>query len=142
VTRIAMRGHVARFRKAGLSGLFLWLMAVIGFVPNFATAQQPPLQLQIESATAAFDQRTREPVVTFRLTEQSGRLFAEFTGSNIGRTVEIWVDGKVVMRPIIREPIAGGSVQVSGGFTRSEAKDLADRLNNGTAKVEAEVVEN
>jgi preprotein translocase subunit SecD len=138
VTRIAMRGHVARFRKAGLSGLFLWLMAVIGFVPNFATAQQPPLQLQIESATAAFDQRTREPVVTFRLTEQSGRLFAEFTGSNIGRTVEI----RVVMRPIIREPIAGGSVQVSGGFTRSEAKDLADRLNNGTAKVEAEVVEN
>ncbi len=44
-------------------------------------------------------------------------MFAEFTANNVGRTVEVRIDGKVVMRPIIREPIKGGSVQVSGGFT-------------------------
>ncbi len=101
----------------------------------------PPLRLQIANATPILDERTREPVVTFRLTERSGRMFAEFTSNNIGRTVEIRVDGKVVMKPIIREPIKGGSVQVSGGFTLAEARELADRLNSGSAKVEADVVD-
>src|SRR5262245_3309525 len=95
-------------QKAGLLGLFLCLAFV-----SAGMAQSPPLRLQIEKATAAFDERTKEPVVTFRLTERSGRLFAEFTKMNIGRTIEIRVDGKVIMKPIIREPILGGSVQVS-----------------------------
>ena len=68
-------------------------------------------------------------------------MFAEFTANNIGRTVEVRIDGKVVMRPIIREAIKGGSVQVSGGFTLATAKELADHLNSGAARVEAEVVD-
>ena len=140
-------------------GLFLWLAAA-ALSPGMAQAPSlleqlqkgepspppkksllPPLRLQIEKATPIFDERTREPAVAFRLTERSGRLFAEFTGNNIGRTVEIRIDGKVVMKPIIREPIKGGSVQVSGGFTPKDALELADRLNSGAARVEAEVVD-
>ncbi|HZO46614.1 MAG TPA: hypothetical protein VFB68_12020 [Xanthobacteraceae bacterium] len=101
----------------------------------------PPLRLQIASAAPIFDERTKEPVVAFRLTERSGRMFAEFTANNIGRTIEIRIDGKVMMRPIIREAIKGGSVQVSGGFTLATAKELADHLNSGAAGVEAEVVD-
>jgi preprotein translocase subunit SecD len=149
-----------RCKKAGLLGLFLWLALVAVGSPGMAQApslleqlQQgepsspprkstlPPLRLQIEKATPGLDERTREPVVTFRLTERSGRMFAEFTANNIGRTVEVRIDGKVVMRPIIREAIKGGSVQVSGGFTIATAKEFADHLNSGAAKVEAEVVD-
>jgi hypothetical protein len=149
-----------RYKKAGLLGLFLWLTLAAWF-PGMAQAPSlldqlkelepssppprkstlPPLRLQIEKATPIFDERTREPVVAFRLTERSGRMFAEFTGNNIGRTVEVRIDGKVVMRPIIREAIKGGSVQVSGGFTLATAKELADHLNSGGARVEAEVVD-
>ena len=148
-------------RKAGLLGLFLWL-AVTGISTAMAqpslleqlqkggtTAPSPPpqkstlppLRLQIASAAPIFDERTKEPAVTFRLTDRSGRLFAEFTGNNIGRTIEIRIDGKAVMRPIIREPILGGSVQITGGFTLKDAQELADRLNSGSARVEAEVVD-
>ena len=152
-----------RCKKAGLFGLFLWL-AVAGVPTGLSPALAepslleqlqkggpttpaprkstlPPLRLQIENATPILDERTREPVVTFRLTERSGRMFAEFTANNVGRTVEIRIDGKVVMKPIIREPIKGGSIQVSGGFTLKDAKELADRLNSGAARVEAEVVD-
>ena len=155
-----------RYQKAGLFGLFVCLAISAGAPSSMAeslldqlkrleneappppttppTPQksiQPPLRLQIEQASPGFDERTKEPIVTFRLTERSGRMFAEFTKSNIGRTVEIRIDGKAIMRPIIREPIAGGSVQVSGGFTLNEAKELVDRLNSGAARVEAEVVD-
>lgn len=148
------------YKKAGLFGLFLWLAAA-AWSPGIAQAPSlldqlkelepssppprkstlPPLRLQIASAAPVLDERTKEPVVTFRLTERSGRLFAEFTSNNIGRTIEVRIDGKVVMAPIIREPIKGGSVQVSGGFTLATAKELADRLNSGAARVEAEVVD-
>ena len=149
-----------RYKKAGLLGLFLWL-GLAALSPGLAQAPSlldqlkelepssppprkstlPPLRLQIERATPTLDERTKEPVVTFRLTERSGRMFAEFTANNVGRTIEVRIDGKVVMRPIIREPIKGGSVQVSGGFTPKEAQELADRLNSGAARVEAEVVD-
>jgi len=147
-------------KKAGLFGLFLWL-GLATLSPGMAQTPSlldqlkelepssppprkstlPPLRLQIEKATPSFDERTKEPVVTFRLTERSGRMFAEFTANNVGRTIEVRIDGKVVMRPIIREAIKGGSVQVSGGFTPKEALELADRLNSGAARVEAEVVD-
>ena len=126
-------------KKAGLLGLFLWLAPVALSSPLMA--QSMPLRLQIEQAVPILDERTREPMVSFRLTARSGRMFGEFTSRNIGRTIEIRVDGKVVMRPIVREPIMGGSVQLSGGLTLTEAKELADRLNSGSARVEAEVVD-
>jgi preprotein translocase subunit SecD len=157
-----MRAIATGYKKAGLPGLFLWLTLAAVASPGMAQAPSlleqlqkgvsspppppqkstlPPLRLQIEKATPSFDKRTREPVVLFRLTERSGRMFAEFTANNIGRTVEVRIDGRVVMRPITREPIKGGSVQVSGGFTLASAQELADHLNSGAASVEAEVVD-
>ena len=155
--RGAMIAVARRCKKAGLLGLFLWLAALspgMAQAPSLLEQLQkgepsppprkstlPPLRLQIESAAPVFDERTKEPAVTFRLTARAGRLFAEFTGNNIGRTIEIRIDGKTVMRPIIREPILGGSVQITGGFTLKDAKELVDRLNSGAARVEAEVVD-
>jgi hypothetical protein len=146
-------------KKAGLLGLFLWL-AVAAVSPGMAQpslleqlekggttappprkSTLPPLRLQIASAAPLFDERTKEPVITIRLTERSGRMFAELTKDNVGRTIEVRIDGKVVMSPIIREPILGGSVQVSGGFTLKDAQELADRLNSGAARIEVEVVD-
>jgi preprotein translocase subunit SecD len=147
-------------KKAGLLGLFLWLaLAVVSTsiaqapslleqlkkggqpTPPPRKSLLPPLRLQIESAAPIIDERTKEPVITIRLTERSGRMFAELTKNNVGRKTEVRIDGKVVMSPIIREPILGGSVQVSGGFTLKDAQELADRLNSGAARVEVEVVD-
>jgi hypothetical protein len=147
-------------KKAGLFGLFLWLAMAVACSPGMAQSPSlrdllekgepsppprksllPPLRLQIESAAPIIDERTKEPVITIRLTERSGRMFAELTKNNVGRKTEVRIDGKVVMSPIIREPILGGSVQVSGGFTLKDAQELADRLNSGAARVEVEVVD-
>ena len=45
--------------------------------------------------------------------------------NNVGRrTARLRIDGKVVMSAIIREPILGGSLQVSGDFTLKDAQEL------------------
>ncbi len=75
------------------------------------------------------------------MTEASQRLFAEFTSKNVGRKAEIRVDGRALMAPVIREPILGGAGQIAAGFKLDEAKELADRLSSGRARMEVEAVD-
>lgn len=50
--------------------------------------------------------------------------------------VAIVLDGVVISAPVVREPIfSGGSVQISGDFTESEARDLAKILEFGAVPV-------
>ena len=51
------------------------------------------------------------------------------------------IDGEEIMRPIIREPILKGTVQISGNMTMADAKALAARLTSGDARIEVELVE-
>ena len=116
-------------------------MLAVATIFGIATAAAEPLMFDIAQAEVAYDQRTGEPVVSFRFTEASARKFTAFTRQNIGRTTEMRVDGKVLSRPVIREPILGGAGQVSGHFSVPEAQDLAARLTAGT-KLEIEAVAN
>ena len=88
-----------------------------------------------------FDQRTREPIVSFKMNAASARAFAELTQRSVGKPMEFRVDGRVVMKSVIREPILGGGGQISGSFSVDEAKAVAERLSSGAAKLELEVVD-
>jgi preprotein translocase subunit SecD len=104
------------------------------------TASAETLVLEAADARVSFDQQTAQPIVAFRLTEPSRRMFGEFTARNVGRTVEIRVDGRVVVKPVVRVPIVDGVGQLSGGFSLDGAKQLAGRLSSGSAKLEVEAV--
>src|ERR1700746_3340358 len=65
-------------------------------------------------AQPGFDQRTSEPVVNFRFNSAGARKFAEGTQANVGKPFAIVLDNKVISAPVIREPILGGSGQISG----------------------------
>lgn len=129
----------ACFKKAGLSGLFFiaaWVTCSFGAGVVAAEA----LMLEVSNARVAYDSRTNEPVVSFRLTPSSQRLFASFTQQNVGKRVALRVDGRVISSPVIREPITGGTGQLSGSLTAADAKDIAARLSSGAAKIEIEAV--
>jgi preprotein translocase subunit SecD len=112
-------------------------LSIAIFFASFAAAE--PLLLEIASVQESFDARTKEPVVTFKLKEASGRMYADFTAQNVGRSTELRVDGRVVMKPVIREPILGGSGQISENLSVDQAREVAERLSSG-ARVEIEVV--
>jgi preprotein translocase subunit SecD len=77
------------------------------------------------------DQRTNEWVVTFRFDSAGAKRFGDVTAKNVGKPFAIVLDGKVISAPVIREPILGGSGQISGRFTPQEAEDLALLLRAG-----------
>jgi protein-export membrane protein SecD len=92
-------------------------------------------------AQAGFDQRSNEPVVNFRLSSNGARKFGDVTSKNVGRPFAIVLDSKVISAPVIREPIIGGSGQISGNFTVQTANDLAILLRAGSLPAKLTIVE-
>lgn len=92
-------------------------------------------------AQPGFDQRTNEPIVSFRFSVAGTRKFAQATAEGVGRALAIVVDGEVLSAPVIREPITGGSGQISGNFTAQSANDLAAVLRHGELPARLKVVE-
>ena len=92
-------------------------------------------------AQPGFDQRNGEPVVNFRFNSSGARKFAEATQQNVGKPFAIVLDNKVISAPVIREPIIGGSGQISGSFTVQQANDLAILLRAGALPAPLTIVE-
>src|ERR1700738_2879193 len=79
----------------------------------------------LTDAQPGFDQRSGEPIVSFRFNTSGSRKFAQATSENVGRLFAIVLDNEVISAPVIREPITGGSGQISGNFTVESANNLA-----------------
>jgi SecD/SecF fusion protein len=92
-------------------------------------------------AQATFDQRTNEPVVSFRFDNQGATRFGQATQQNVGRLFAIILDNEVISAPQIREPILGGTGQISGSFTVQSANDLAVLLRAGALPADLTIVE-
>jgi len=128
-------------KKAGLSGLFrARVMAAAALIASAATATAEPLAVEVTDVAPILDEQTKRPMIVFKMSPASTKLFAELTTNNLGRVLELRIDGKTVMSPVIREPILGGSVQVSGDWTLRQTKDLADSIAAGKSKIEVEIV--
>jgi SecD/SecF fusion protein len=96
---------------------------------------------RLTDARAGFDQRTQEPIVSFRFDSLGARQFAEITSANVGRPFAIVLDGKVLSAPVIREPITGGSGQISGSFKVEDTVVLSALLRAGALPAPLTVIE-
>lgn len=85
----------------------------------------------ISYAAPGFATGTKDPVASFRFNGRGARRFAHVTEENVGKPFAIVLDDKVISAPVIREPITGGSVQISGNFTLEEANSVAMQLRAG-----------
>jgi len=95
----------------------------------------------IKDANLVFSQENGQPVVSFELDKEGARLFGEMTKNNIGRSLAIVLDDKVITAPLIRSVIAGGRGEISGSFTVAEANELALLLRAGALPAPLNVIE-
>jgi len=94
----------------------------------------------IKSAKVTFDQNTYQPEVSVQFDDEGAKIFEELTTKNVGKQLGIYLDGLPISAPVVREPISGGSAVISGKFTPSEAKKLAERLNAGALPVPIKLI--
>ncbi len=67
--------------------------------------------------------------IGIELTTEGARQFGAITASNIMRQLAIVANGRVLSAPIIRSPISGGELTISGGMTAAETHKLVAVLN-------------
>lgn len=96
---------------------------------------------RLSDARVGFEPNTREPIVSFRFDNAGAVRFADITRANVGRPFAIVLDDKVLSAPVIREPITGGSGQISGNFSVASANTLAALLRAGALPAKLTVIE-
>jgi SecD/SecF fusion protein len=90
-------------------------------------------------ASVQYMQGTNEPIVSIKLKnpdkfeEITRRLSAHYPGA--GSVLAIYMDDELISAPAVRSPIPGGTAQIEGNFTYSEAQRLAETINLGALPV-------
>lgn len=92
-------------------------------------------------AQATYNSPDNEPVVSFTLDSKGTARFGQATSQNVGKLIAIILDDQVISAPQIREPILGGTGQISGNFTAQNAKDIALLLRAGPLPARLTIVE-
>ena len=92
-------------------------------------------------AKPRMDTQNNETIVSFTLDRVGAKKFGKATTENVGKQLAIILDGKIISAPSIREPILGGSGQISGNFTFQSATDLALLLRSGALPAPMKIIE-
>ena len=80
-------------------------------------------------------------VVDLKFTTKGAQDFGRITSENVGRQLSIILDGVEYSRPVIREPIRDGNCQISGSFTKEDARTLKFVLRSGALPAPLNVME-
>ncbi|MEL6386715.1 MAG: protein translocase subunit SecD [Pseudomonadota bacterium] len=100
----------------------------------------------VASAIQGYDPDDNTPAVNFRLNGAGQQRFSKVTLENVNRRFAIVLDERVMSAPVIRQPIYGGQVQISGGFPNNaaglqEAIDLAAIIEAGELPAKLNFIE-
>ena len=111
----------------------------------YVVSKEPLMRgTEVASAQMRLDldqERPGAPGVSFTLTGRGGALFADITGSNVGRRLAIVLDNRIQSAPNIHERIPRGQGSITGSFTEDEAQNLSIVLRSGALPAPVHVIE-
>ena len=87
---------------------------------------------EIDSASSGLNQQTAQNVVELKFKGPAAATWGDFTASHVGTQTAFVLDSQVVSAPEIQEAIPGGRTQITGNFTTTQARDLANVLKYGS----------
>ena len=94
----------------------------------------------VTDAKDEFDQYGN-PIVTMKMNTEGARKWAAITEANVNHCVAVVLDNLVYSAPNVINKIDGGNTQISGNFTTTETKDLANVLQSGKMPAPASIIQ-
>ena len=94
----------------------------------------------VTDAKDEFDQYGN-PIVTMKMNTEGARKWAAITEANVNHAVAVVLDNLVYSAPNVINKIDGGNTQISGNFTTTETKDLANVLQSGKMPAPASIIQ-
>jgi preprotein translocase subunit SecD len=94
----------------------------------------------LDSAKKITDYRGK-PILWIRFNKVGTQKFEVMTTKNVNKPIAIVIDGIVYSAPFVNGPIEGGGVEISGNFSATEAKQLADMISGGYLPIKLSLIE-
>lgn len=82
-----------------------------------------------------------QPSISFVLSSDGAKIFADHTKNNIGKILAITLDKRVISAPGIEGEIPSGQGEITGNFTQESANTFAVQLRYGSLPVPLKIVE-
>jgi SecD/SecF fusion protein len=103
---------------------------------------KPPLGGDvIVSASQQFDEASGNAYVLMNMNSEGTRIWSQLTQINEGKSIAVVMDNRVYSAPRVNEQITGGSSQITGNFSITEAQDLANLLKSGKLPAPAHIIQ-
>ena len=94
----------------------------------------------LKNAELTFDQTTYKPLIIIHFNDDGSKVFETLTEKNVGKPLAIYIDGVLISAPRVQEKIAGGTAQITGSFSITEARELVRNLNAGALPVPVSLI--
>jgi preprotein translocase subunit SecD len=107
----------------------------------------PPLGLtgdDLVDAYASTDQTTGEWTVNIQFNSRGAEIFSELTRSIVGvptKRIAVFLDDELLLAPVARAWIRDGRSQITGRFTRDEARTISIQLESGRLPVPLKLIQ-
>jgi protein-export SecD/SecF family membrane protein len=96
----------------------------------------------LKKAQAQIETSTNEPEVALTFNSAGAKTFAQVTAANVGKTIGIYLDDKLLTNPVVKEAIPSGNAVINGGYkTLQDAQNDALLLNAGALPVQVTLLE-
>ncbi len=95
----------------------------------------------VTNAYGEFGQNRAEAQVSMNMNSEGARIWDRLTKENVGHFIAIVLDNAVRSAPRVNGEIPNGSSQITGGFKKEEADDLAIVLKSGTMSAPAHIIQ-
>ncbi len=95
----------------------------------------------LKNATEGKDPTSGMVQVSLEFNPAGTKKFAEATAANVGRTIAILLDGQLLQKPVVDEPIPSGQAVIKGYADLNEAHNIAVLLKSGSLPLKTEIIE-
>ncbi len=94
----------------------------------------------VNDASIQYDEMQRM-TISMKMDLEGAKKWGEVTSKNIGQNIAIVLDDAVYSAPTVQSAITEGNSQISGHFTKEEAKDLVNVLKTGKLPAKARIIQ-
>ncbi len=101
-----------------------------GAEKTMVVKKHPDLDGKFVKAAFATLDANKGWMIILKFDSEGANLFGELTKAHTHERLAVVVDNVVISAPNLNEPIFGGSAEISGKFTETEARSLASALEN------------
>jgi len=117
------------------------LFEFYGIKSRYGSDFKAPMEGDVITNARQDNDYNQQIVVSMDMNAEGAKKWKQLTRENLQKSVAIVLDNRVYSAPVVQAEIGGGSSQITGNFSVTEAQDLANVLKAGKLPAKALIVE-